>query len=94
MRYNIYIHVIRRLKVKTWNACYHSVQNILSSSLLSNIVKFKIHRTAVLPVVLYGREMWSRTLSEEHRLGAFENRVLRKIFVPQREEVTGAEKTT
>jgi hypothetical protein len=38
--------------------------------------------------------MWSRTLSEEHRLGAFENRVLRRIFVPQRDEVNGAVKTT
>jgi hypothetical protein len=65
------------------------VQNFLSSSLLSKIVKFNIHRTAVCSVVLYGREMWSRTLSEEHRLGAVENRVLRRIFVPKKDEVTG-----
>jgi hypothetical protein len=41
-----------------------------------------------LPVVLYGRETWSLTLREEHRLRVFENRVLRGIFGPQRDEVT------
>jgi hypothetical protein len=40
-------------------------------------------------VVLYGRETWSLTLKEEHRLGVFENRVLRRIFGPKRDEVTG-----
>jgi hypothetical protein len=43
----------------------------------------------ILPVVLYGCETWSLTLREEHRLGAFENRVLRRIFGPKRGEVTG-----
>jgi len=44
------------------NACYHSVQNLLSSSLLSKYLKIKIYRTITLPVVLYGRENWSLTL--------------------------------
>ena len=44
------------------NACYHSVQNILSSSLLSKNLKIKIYRTIILPVVLYGCETWSLTL--------------------------------
>jgi hypothetical protein len=48
--------------------------------------KIKIYKTAVIPVVLYGCETWSLTLWEEHRLRVFENRVLRKIFGPKREE--------
>jgi hypothetical protein len=51
--------------------------------------KVKIYRTIILPVVLYGCETWSLTLREEHRIRAFENRVLRIIFGPKRDEVTG-----
>jgi hypothetical protein len=65
------------------------VQNLLSSSLLSKNVKIKIYRTIILPVVLYGFESWSLTLREECRLRVFENRVLRRIFGPKRDEVTG-----
>jgi hypothetical protein len=61
----------------------------LSSRLLSRNVKVKIYKTIILPVVLYGRESLSLTLREEHRLRVFENRVLRKIFGPKRDEVTG-----
>jgi hypothetical protein len=43
----------------------------------------------ILPVVLYGCETWSLTLSEEHRLREFENRVLRRIFGPKRDKVMG-----
>ena len=68
--------------------CHHSVQNLLSSSLLSKNLKIKIYRTIILPVVLYGRETWSLTLREESRLGVFENRVLRGIFGFKRDEVT------
>ena len=71
------------------NACYHSVQNLLSSRLISKNLKIKIYRTIILPVVLYGCETWSLTLREECRLNVFENRVLRKIFGPKRAEVTG-----
>jgi hypothetical protein len=46
-------------------------------------------KTIILPVVLYGRETWSETLREERRLRVFENRVLRRIFGPKRDEVTG-----
>jgi hypothetical protein len=48
------------------NACYHSVQNLLSSRLLSKNLKIRIYKTIVLPVVLYGCETWSLTLREEH----------------------------
>jgi len=74
--------------VKSGNACYHSVQNLLSSSLLSKNLKIKTYRTIILPVVLYGFGMWSLTLREEHRLRVFENGVLRRIFGPKRDEVT------
>jgi hypothetical protein len=70
------------------NACYHSVQNLLFSRLLSKNLKTRMHKTIILPVVLYGCETWSLTLREEHRLLVFENRVLRKIFGTKRDEVT------
>jgi hypothetical protein len=60
----------------------------LSSRLLSRNVKVKIYKTIILPVVLYGCETWYLTLREEHRLRVFE-RVLRRIFGPKRDEVTG-----
>ena len=66
----------------------NSVQNLLSSSLLSKTLKIKIYRTIILPVVLYGCETWSLTLREERRLRVFDNRVLR-VFGPKRDEVTG-----
>jgi hypothetical protein len=60
-----------------------------SSRLLSRNVKVKIYKTIILPVVLYGCETWSLMLREGHRLRVFENRVLRRIFGPKRDEVTG-----
>ena len=63
-------------RFKSGNACYYSVQNLLSSSSL------------ILPVVLYGCETWPIILKEECRLRVFENRVLRRIFGPKRDEVT------
>ena len=61
----------------------------LSSILLSKNLKIKIHRTIILPIVLYGCETWSLTLRDERRLRVFENRVLRRILGPKRDEVTG-----
>jgi hypothetical protein len=69
-------------RLKYGNACYYSVQNLLSSSLLSKSLKVKIYRTITLPVVLYGCEIWSLILREGHRLRLFENRVLSRIFGP------------
>jgi len=70
-------------RLKLGNA-YYSVQNLLSSGLLSKQLKIKIHRTIILPVVLYGCETWSLTLRVERRLRVFENRVLRRVFGPKR----------
>jgi hypothetical protein len=74
------------------NACYHSVKNFLSSCLLSKTKQkniYIIYKTIILPVVLYRCETWSLTLSVEHRLRVFENRLLRRIFVPKRDEMKG-----
>ena len=65
------------------------MQNLLSSSLLSKNIKIKVYRTVILPVILYGCETWSLTLREERRLRVFGNRVLRRVFGPKRDEVTG-----
>jgi hypothetical protein len=65
------------------------IQNLLSSRLLSKNVKIRIYKTIILPVVLYGCETWCLTLREEHRLGELENKVLRRIFGPKRDVVTG-----
>jgi hypothetical protein len=67
-------------RLKSGNACYHLVQNLLSASLLFQNIKIKIHRTTILPVVLYRCETWSLTLKEEPRLRVFKNRVLRRIL--------------
>ena len=71
------IHDEIKRRLKSGNACYHSVQNLLSSSLLSKNLKIKIYRAIILHVVLYGCETWSLTLREERRLRVFGNRVLR-----------------
>jgi hypothetical protein len=78
-------------RFKLGNACYYSVQNLLSSILPYKNLKIKIHvyRTILLPVALYGCENWSLTLREECRLRLFENKVLRRVFGPKRNEVTG-----
>jgi hypothetical protein len=73
-----------KTSLNSGNACYNSVQNLLSSRLL-----FKNIKIIILPVVLYGCEIWSLILREEHRLRVFENRVLRRIFGPKGDEVTG-----
>jgi hypothetical protein len=68
----------RRLNLGT--ACCHSVQNVLSSRLLSKDVKIRIQKTIILPVVLYGCETWPLILRAEHGLRVLENRALRRIF--------------
>ena len=68
-------------RVKLGNACYYSVQNLLSSRLLSKNLKIKIYRTIILPIVLYGCETWSLTLRDERRLRVFENSVEESIWV-------------
>jgi hypothetical protein len=71
------------------NACYHLVQSLLSSCLLSRNVKVKIYKPIILPVVLYGCETWSLRLRKENRLRVFDNQVPRRMFGPSKDEVTG-----
>jgi len=75
-------------RLKSGNACYNSVQKLLSCSLLSKNLKIKIYGTKIVPVVLYGCETWSLIVREERRLRVFKNGVLRRIFGPKRDEVT------
>jgi len=76
-------------RLKSGNACYHLVHNLLYYTVLSKNLKIKIYICIILPVVLYGCETWSLTLREEHRMKMFESRVPRRIFGPERDEVTG-----
>jgi len=84
-----YIQEEIKSRLKSGNTCFHSVQNLLSSSLLSKNLKIKIYRPIILTVVSCGCETQSLTLREECRLRVFENRVLRRIFGPKRDEVIG-----
>jgi hypothetical protein len=58
-------------------------------SVFTSVVKKSKNENIILPVILYGRETWSLTLREEHRLKVFENKVMRRIFGSKRDEVTG-----
>jgi hypothetical protein len=74
------IHEEIKRKPNLGNACYHGAQNLWSSHLLSENIKFKIFKT--MTVVLYGCETWSLMLREEHKVRLFENRVFRRVFGP------------
>jgi hypothetical protein len=76
-------------RYKSGNACYPSMQALMSSSLLSKNTNIKIYVNIFLPVVLYGCETLSLTLREERRLRVFDNTALNRIFRPKRDEVTG-----
>jgi hypothetical protein len=73
-------------KLKSGNACYHSVQNFLSSISVSKNIIIKIYIILIVHAALYGYETWSPTLREERRLRVFENR---SIFGHKRDKVTG-----
>jgi hypothetical protein len=73
-------------RLKSGNACHNSMQNRLSSSLLSKNVKITDIQNYNSVCFLYNCEIWSLTLREERRLRVFENRVLRRIFGPKRDE--------
>jgi hypothetical protein len=69
-------------RLSSGNACYHSVQDLLSFRLLSKNLKIRIPKNIISVVVLYVCATWSLTLCEEHKLRVFENRVLRRISGP------------
>jgi hypothetical protein len=70
------MHEEIKSRLNSGNVCYHSVQRLLLSHLLSRNVKVKIYKTIILPVILYGCETWPLTLTEQHRLRVFGNSVL------------------
>jgi hypothetical protein len=80
------IHEEIKKRLQSGKVCYHLAHQLLYSSLLSKYKKITIYR--ILPVASYGSETWSLTLSGERRLRVFENRVLRRIFGPKKEDVT------
>jgi hypothetical protein len=74
-------------RLEQGNACCHSAQRIMFSSLLSKNIQIKTYRSIILPVVLYECETWSLTSREECRMRMFENKVLRRIFGLKRDEI-------
>ena len=84
----IKIHEEIKIRLKSRNSFYHTVKNLLYSSLLAENLKMKTYRTVILFVVLYGCEKWSFKLREKRRLKVLENRVLWRILRPKMDEVT------
>ena len=75
------------MQIEFRECSHHSTQNLLSSTLLSKNIKVKVYR--ILLVILYGCETWSLSFRGKRMLRVFENRVLRIIFEPKGDEVTG-----
>jgi hypothetical protein len=80
------MHEELKSRLNLGNACYHFVQCFVFPPARKG--KVNTYKTIILPVVLYGCKTWTLTLSEEHRLRMFENRVLRRIFGPTRDKIT------
>jgi hypothetical protein len=78
-----------KMRLNYGNACYYSIQNLLSYRLLSKNAEVKICKTITLPLVLYGCETWPLILREECKLRMSENRVLRRIFGAKLDGVIG-----
>jgi hypothetical protein len=78
------IHEEIKRRFKFGNACYHSIQDLLFSHLLSKTSKIKVHKTIIVPLVFYGCETWSLMLGCE----GSENKVLTSTFGSKRAEVT------
>jgi hypothetical protein len=83
------IHEEIKSRQNSGNACFHSVQSILSSRLISRNLEVKVYKATILPVVLYGCETLSLILRVGHRLRVFENKVLRRILGQKGDEITG-----
>jgi hypothetical protein len=69
------------------DCCFHSIQNHSSSHLLTENMKIKIYKTVILHLVLYGYEMLSLIVQKEQSLGTYQNRILRKIYGPKKEDI-------
>jgi hypothetical protein len=84
-----HIHQEVKSRLHFVSACYHSLWKLLSSRIISKIIKIKMCKPIISPLILHGCETWSLIQMEEQRLRVLENRVLRRIFGPKRVEVTG-----
>ena len=84
---DIAVELKRRINVE--NACYYLVGKLLSSRLLSKRATMRIYKGIILPVVLYGCETWPLTQERKNWFRVFENKILRRIFGPIRDEETG-----
>jgi hypothetical protein len=80
------VHEEIKGRLNSGDACYHSFQNLPSSRLLSKNITFTVSTNIILPFALYGCDTWSLSLREEHRLRMFDNRALRNVFGPKRDE--------
>jgi hypothetical protein len=76
-------------RLNSGNASYHLIESLFSSHLLLRNIKVEVYKTIIVPFVLYGCDTSSLILRQEHRLRVFENSFVRRIFLPQRDEVTG-----
>ena len=86
MKNQNYIQEEIKCRFKTGYSCYYSVQRPWSFGLHWKNFKIKIYKIIILPIVQYGCEAWSLTLREERRLRVFENRILRRVFGPNKDE--------
>jgi hypothetical protein len=84
-----YLYIFSVYSLIRFEECLLPFDSVLSSCLLCRNVKVTVYRTIILPFILYGCETWFLTLREEHRLGMLDNRVVRRIFGPKRNEATG-----
>jgi hypothetical protein len=82
-----FVHEEIQSRLNSGTDCYHSLQNLLSSRLLSKNVKIEIQKTTILPTILNVCETCFLTLRKEHRLREFEDRVLRRISGLKRGEI-------
>jgi hypothetical protein len=89
VRCKSFIHEKIKNRLNLGKACYHLVQKLLLSCLLSKNIGIRVYKTIILPIVLNGCETWSFALREEYRLKVFENRLLKRIFGPKRDEMAG-----
>ena len=83
---NISLEIKRRITLA--NRCYYGLSRQLSCRVLSRHTKSTLYKTLILPVLLYGAETWTLSLADEHALGVFERKVLRKIYGPRCEAGT------
>jgi hypothetical protein len=77
-------------KLNSGNACYYAVQNLFVFYLISKTIRIRKYKTKILHAVLYGCKIWSLMSKEENKLKVFEKKVVRSMYEPNTDEMTGA----